>query len=225
MNNAIYPGNWVSPLSSYKGQPVVALPGRLYYHRVGYIKVTSTGAKEFDVIIPSPDKRPDEKPRPDIVGLTVPQNAYLYHVGLRVLDARQDRSKGTATSGLLWSNAADRIKLASAVTVGTTAGAITATGASTPPLDDTNGTIAPSGAEGSRFALITPVQVTASGGLTLKLYVDNGNTGSLAAGAGTLSSTLADGSYLVAEVAYFTEDGVADESVFGGLPNPVQASS
>lgn len=222
---AIYPGNWVAPLSSYQSQPVIALPGRVYYHRVGYVKVTAVGAKEFDVTIPSPDKRPDDKPRADIVGLTVPQNAYLYHVGLRVLDARKDRSKGTARSGLLWSNGADRIKLASAVTVGTTAGAITATTVSSPPLDDASLTIAPSGAAGSVFQIITPVLITQSGGLTLKLYLDNGNTGALAAGAGTLSSTEADGSYLVAEVAYYTEDGVSDESAFGGLPNPVQASA
>jgi hypothetical protein len=222
---AIYPGNWVAPLSSYQNQPVIALPGRVYYHRIGYVKVTSVGAKEFDVIIPSPDKRPDDKPRADIVGLTIPQNAYLYHVGLRILDARKDRSKGTARSGLVWGNASDRIKLASAVSVGTTAGAITATTASTPPIDDTSLTIAPSDAAGSRFQLITPVQVTQSGGLTLKLYVDNGNTTTPAAGTSTLSSNEADGSYLVAEACFYTEDGVSDESAFGGLPNPVQASS
>ena len=221
---AIYPGNWVAPLSSYQNQPVIALPGRVYYHRVGYVKVTSVGAQVFDVIIPSPDKRPDDKPRADITGLTVPQNAYLYHVGLRVLDARKDRSKGTARSGLLWSNGSDRIKLASAVSVGLTAGAITATTVSSPPLDDTSLTIAPSGAAGSVFQVITPVQITQSGGLTLKLYVDNGNTTTPATGSGSLSSTEADGSFLVAEVAYYTEDGVSDESVFGGLPNPTQSA-
>jgi hypothetical protein len=221
---SIYPGNWVAPLSSYQNQPVIALPGRVYYHRVGYVKVTSVGATSFDVIIPSPDKRPDDKPRADITGLVIPQNAYLYHVGLRILDARKDRSKGTARSGLTWSNGADRIKLASAVTVGTTAGAITATTASTPPLDDASLTIAPSGAAGSVFQVITPVLITQSGGLTLKLYLDNGSTGSLAAGAGTLSSTEIDGSFLIAEAAFYTEDGVSDESVFGGLPNPTQSS-
>lgn len=222
---AIYPGNWVAPLSSYQNQPVIALPGRVYYHRVGYIKVTSVGATAFDVIIPSPDKRPDDKPRADIVGLTIPQNAYLYQVGLRVLDARKDRGKGSPRSGLLWSVGTDRIKLASAVSVGTTAGAITATTASTPPLDDTSLTIAPSDAGGSRFSVITPVQITQSGGLTLKLYVDNGNTTTPTTGSGALSSTEADGSYLIAEACYYTEDGVADESFIGGLPTPVQTSS
>ena len=30
MAKKIYPGNWVTNLSSYQGQPVVAVPGRVY---------------------------------------------------------------------------------------------------------------------------------------------------------------------------------------------------
>lgn len=217
---AIYPGNWVAPLSSYQAQPVIALPGRVYYQRVGYIKVT-TAATSWDVIIPSPDKRQDDKPRADITGLVIPENAYLYSVGLRVLDARKDRGVGTARSGLVFSTATDRIKLANALGSGTTAGAITATTASTPPLVGTGGTVAPSGAAGSAFGQITPVKITASGGLTLKLYLDVGTAAT--APAGTLSSSEADGSYLIAEACYYIEDGVADESFIGGLPYPTQS--
>lgn len=214
-NKSIFPGNWVAPLSSYQSQPVIALPGRAYYQRTGYIKVT-TAATSWDVIIPSPDKRQDDKPRADITGLVVPQNAYLYSVGLRVLDARKDRERGTARSGLVFSTATDRIKLADALGSGTSAGAITATTASSTPLVGTGGTVAPSAAGVLPFSVITPVKITTAGGLTLKLYLDVGSAAT--APAGTLSSSEANGSYLVADVCYFVEDAVADESYFGGLP-------
>jgi hypothetical protein len=215
MTKKIFPGNYVNHLSTYQGQPIVAWPGRLFFHKIGYIKVDATARREFDVIIPSPDKRPDDKPRPDLVGLTVPENAYLYHVGLRILDARKDVSKGTARSGLVWGNASDRIKLASAVSVN--GAAITATTASTAPIDDTSLTAAPAS---SVFQAITPVKVTQNGGLTLKLYYDNGST-ALGNAAG-LTSNEPGGSFLIAEAAYFLEDAAADASAFGGLPGIVE---
>lgn len=213
MTKRIYPGNWVNPLSSYQGQPVVVEPGRLYYHKVGYIKVDGTARREFDVVIPSPDKRPDDKPRADITGLVVPNGAFLYHVGLRILDARKDTGKGTARSGLVWGNGSDRIKLASAVTVN--GAAITATTASTAPIDDTSLTAAP---QSSVFQVITPVLTTAE--LTLKLYYDNGSTG-LGNAAG-LTSTEPGGSYLIAEVAYYLPDEASSAYAFGGLPAVVE---
>jgi hypothetical protein len=215
MTKKIFPGNYVNYLSSYQGQPIVALPGRIYSHRIGYIKVDATAGREFDVIIPSPDKRPDDKPRPDIVGLTVPENAYLYHVGLRILDARKDLAKGAARSGLIWANGSDRIKLASAVTVN--GAAITATTASTAPVDDTSLTAAPSN---QVFQVITPVKITQSGGLTLKLYYDNGSTA--LGNASGLTSLEPGGSFLVAEVAYYLEDQTPGPEAFGGLPAIVE---
>lgn len=210
----IYPGNWVNQLSTYQGQPVIALPGRRFYHKVGYIKVTSAATLEFDVIIPSPDKRSDDKPRPDITGMVVPSGAYVYHLGLRILDARKDTSRGTARSGLVWGNGADRIKLASAVSVGSAA--ITATTLSTTPIDDTALTAAP---QSSVFQVITPVLTTQE--MTLKLYYDNGTTG--AGNAAGLTSSEANGSYLVAEVAYYIPDEASDTSAFGGLPGIVES--
>lgn len=214
MTKKIFPGNFVNYLSSYQGQPILAIPGRTYFHKVGYIKVDSTARREFDVTIPSPDKRPDDKPRPDLVGLTVPNGAYLYHIGLRILDARKDTGKGTARSGLVWGDGADRIKLASAVTVN--GAAITATTASTAPINDTSLTAAP---QSSVFGVITPVQTSAE--LTLKLYYDNGSTG-LGNAAG-LTSLEPGGSYLVAEVAYYLPDEAVDASAFGGLPAVVES--
>ena len=77
MAKKIYPGNQVTRLRSYNSLPgnnalnpvgVVALPGRIYYNIVGYAQVTATGGTVFPIIIPSPDRRGDDKPRPDITG-------------------------------------------------------------------------------------------------------------------------------------------------------------
>ncbi len=57
MAKKIFPGNWVTTLSSYQGQPVVAVPGRQYFQKIGYALVDSTGGTEFAVTIPSPDMR------------------------------------------------------------------------------------------------------------------------------------------------------------------------
>jgi hypothetical protein len=216
MTKKIFPGNFVNYLSSYQGQPIVAVPGRAYHHKIGYIKVDATARREFDVIIPSPDKRPDDKPRPDIVGLTVPNGAYLYHIGLRILDARKDLARGTARSGLIWGANGDRIKLASAVAVN--GAALTATTASTTPIGNISAQVLTAAPQGTAFGLVTAVQTSAE--LTLKLYYDNGTTG-LGDAAG-LTSQEPGGSFLVAEVAYFTLDGVPDQSAFGGLPAIVE---
>ena len=130
MAKRIYPGNYVNALSGHLGQSVVAQPGRLYYHKVGYAKVDATGGIVFDVIIPSPDKRTGtDKQQADITGMVVPVGASLYHLGIRVVDARKDKGVGTAFSGLVGTNT-NEIKLASAVNVA--GGALTATTASTP---------------------------------------------------------------------------------------------
>ena len=104
MAKKIFPGNWVTTLSSYQGQPVVAQPGRQYYQKIGYALVDSTGGTEFAVTIPSPDLRADDKVRANITGLTLPAGANVYHVGLRVPDMRKDKGVGTATSGLVGTN-------------------------------------------------------------------------------------------------------------------------
>ena len=213
MTKKIFPGNFVNYLSSYQGQPIVALPGRTFYHKIGYAKITSTVATSWDVIIPSPDKRSDDKPRADITGLVVPVGSYLYHVGLRILDARKDLGKGTARSGITFESGADRIKLASAVSVGSAA--ITATTAATTPIDDASLTVAP---QSSTFEVITPVLTTTSD-MTLKLFCDNGTTG---LGTG-LSTSEPGGVCVICEVAYYTIDECPDASAFGGLPGVVES--
>tara|TARA_B100001250_G_scaffold403448_1_gene418013 strand:- start:6955 stop:7590 length:636 start_codon:yes stop_codon:yes gene_type:complete len=198
MAKKIYPGNWVTNLSSYQGQPVVACPGRVYYHKVGYALVTSTGATEFAVTIPSPDMRGDDKVRADITGLTIPSGANVYHVGLRVPDMRKDLGVGTAASGLVGTNG-DTIAVKDAAA--SAAATISTTVVSSPTIAVASLTIAPtSGKKGIVTAAVL------AGAETLKVYVRN------AAGNGTgsaLSSTQTGGTPIIVEVSYFIDDEVA----------------
>ena len=199
MAKKIFPGNWVTTLSSYQGQPVVAVPGRQYFQKIGYALVDSTGGTEFAVTIPSPDLRADDKVRANITGLTLPAGANVYHVGLRVPDMRKDKGVGNATSGLVGTNT-DTIAVKPAA--GDAADTISTTVVSTPTIAVASTTIAPTSAKKGVVAA-----QTLAGAETLKVYVRN------AAGNGTgsnLSSTAAGGTPIIVEVAYFVEDDVAD---------------
>lgn len=200
MAKKIYPGNWVTELSSYQGQPVVAIPGRVYYQIIGYALVNATGGTSFDITIPSPDLRGDDKPRANITGLTLPAGANVYHVGLRVPDLRKDRGVGTAFSGLVGTNT-NRLKVADALANDDT---ITATAVATASsaVAVASGTVAP---VATTKGLITPVALT--GAETLKVFVTD-NTGT-AAGS-TLTSSATGGTPIVVEVCYYLEDVAPD---------------
>ncbi len=195
MAKKIFPGNWVTQLSSYQGQPVVAVPGRVYYHKVGYALVGSTGATEFAITIPSPDRRSDDKPRADITSLVLPSGANVYHVGIRVPDMRKDRGVGSATTGLVGTTG-DTIAIKDAAA--SAAATISTTVVSTPTIAVASSTIAPSAAT---KGIVTPAIL--AGAETLKLWVRN------AAGNATgsaLSSTTTGGTPIIAEVCYYVED-------------------
>ena len=198
MAKKIFPGNWVTTLSSYQGQPVVAAPGRQYYQKIGYALVDGTGGTEFDVTIPSPDMRADDKVRANITGLTIPAGANVYYVGVRVPDLRKDRAVGSAVSGLVGTNG-DTIAVKDAA--GSAADTISTTVVSTPTIAVANATIAPTSAKKGVVEA-----KTLAGAETLKVYVRNaaGN------GAGTaITSSQAGGTPIIVEVAYFVEDDVA----------------
>ena len=199
MAKKIFPGNWVTTLSSYQGQPVVAVPGRQYYQKIGYALVDSTGGTEFAVTIPSPDMRADDKVRANITGLTIPAGANVYHVGIRVPDMRKDRAVGTATSGIVGTNT-DTIAVKDAAA--SAAGTISTSVVSSPVLTVASTTIAPASAKKGEVEA-----KTLAGAETLKVYVRN------AAGNGTgtaITSTQAGGTPIIVEVAYFVEDDVPD---------------
>jgi hypothetical protein len=200
MAKKIYPGNYVNRLSAYQGQPAVCMPGRVYYHITGYALVDSTGGTSFDVIIPSPDKRSDDKPRANITGLVLPSGANVYFLGLRVPDMRKDRAVGSAFTGLVGTNT-NRLKLADAVAndnVLTT----TTLATSSASIAVASTTVAPATAVKS---VVTPV--TLAGSETLKVYVTDA-TGT-AAGS-TLTSSLTGGTPIICEVAYFLDDVVGE---------------
>lgn len=198
MAKKIFPGNWVTNLSSYQGQPVVAIPGRVYYHKVGYALVDSEGGTEFDVTIPSPDMRGDDKVRADLTSMTIPSGAVVYSVGIRVPDTRKNKDAGDATSGLSGTNT-DTIALKDAAA--SAADTISATVVSTPTIAVADTTIAPASAKNG---VVTGSAL--SGAETLKVFVRNaaGN------GAGsTLSSTATGGTPIICEVSYYLDDAVA----------------
>lgn len=206
MAKKIYPGNYVNNLASYanpnqSGVPtgVVSLPGRIYYHIVGYALIpygSAAAATSFQVTIPSPDRRLDDKPRVDQTSLVLPSGAKLYHVGIRVPDLRKDRGTGTAFSGIVGVNT-DRLKLADALA---NDDAMTTTTVSTPSASVVvaNTTIAPVSAI---KASVTPV--TLAGSETLAVYVTN-STGT-AAGTAMYSSVIG-GTPIIVEAAYYLED-------------------
>lgn len=201
MAKKIYPGNYVNRLSSFQGQPVVAQPGRVYYHITGYALVSSTGGTSFDVIIPSPDRRTDDKPRADITGLSIPAGANVYHLGLRVPDMRRDRAIGTASSGLV-GTATNRLKLADALANDDALTATDLSTASSAVVVSAGGTIAP---VATTKTVITPVAKT--GAETLKVWV---TTSAGTAAGSTLTSSISGGTPIIVEVAYYLTDDVAD---------------
>ena len=63
----IYPGNYVNQLSSWQFQPVAALPGRLYYHQIGYALIpddANDADNEFGVMPTSGIYRSQEQQTP-----------------------------------------------------------------------------------------------------------------------------------------------------------------
>jgi hypothetical protein len=199
MAKTIYPGNYVNRLSGYQNQAVLAEPGRAFYQVLGYALIGSTGANSFDITIPSPDLRADDKPRPDRVGLTVPIGAQLYSIGFRIPDMRRDRSVGTAISGLVGTDT-NRLKLADALANDNTiTTANVATSSALAPVAST--TITP---RQVRQSLVTPVVLAAAE--TLRLFVTD-STGTVA--GSNLTSNQVGGTPIIVEVNYMLDDDVA----------------
>lgn len=201
----IYPGNYVTQLSSYQFQPVQALPGRLYYDVVGYAKIVDDANQannEFSIIVPSPDLRPDDKPRLDRgTPLIVPEGAKVYHVGLRVPNMRKEGSTGynCGCKTFIKATDGDRLKLGSAVNApaGFTADAI-ATDATDFEAED-NTFPCSSTVQGALDSAV----VELTGDTELKLFVTN------AAGTGlgnNVYSTFQSGTLVVCQVCYWFDD-------------------
>ena len=199
----IYPGNYVNQLSSYQFQPVQAIPGRLYYDVVGYAVIPDDARlanNTFDVIVPSPDLRPVDKPRLDRGSpLVIPAGAKIYHLGLRVPNMRKQGHTGSSCGCDSYIVATDdnELKLASAVNAAT---GITATAASTDP-NDIVADDSTFGCASTVQGVITPVANTAD--LTMRLYVTT--TAGNALGS-NIYSTFQSGTLVVCQVCYWFDD-------------------
>lgn len=237
----IFPGNAVNHVASYalpnpdfaaagraagapqdrKHQALMFAPGWQAVRKVGFVKIDETVGTEYDVTIPSPDTRSDDKVRADIKGLHIPQNAICYRAGFRVLPLNaqpgyysQGARAALSTSGIVGTNT-DKVVLASAAPASSAAASIGATAITTA----TNGSavivadgVVPVVEQKVQTAFGAPVVITQSGGLTLKLYSANSLVN--AAGSG-LSSTFLGGVYVVCEACYLVQEELADaEAVF-----------
>lgn len=87
----LHPGNQINRLSGYNGEGVYAWPGIEAFESIGYIKVGNLAAdkanyKSFDITIPSPDRRPDDRVRDNRTSLVVSASsarpAYVYSVSI-----------------------------------------------------------------------------------------------------------------------------------------------
>ena len=89
----LQPGNQINRLSSYNTEGVHGWPGLDFFELIGFIKVsnksgTKANFKSFDITIPSPDRRPDDRVRDDRTSLVVQASsanpAYVYQASLAI---------------------------------------------------------------------------------------------------------------------------------------------
>ena len=91
----LFPGNQINRLSGFNGEGVYAWPGVEAYEQIGYVKISNLAAdkanfKSFDIIVPSPDRRPDDRVRDNRTSLVVPASAArpTYVVGASIAVAQ-----------------------------------------------------------------------------------------------------------------------------------------
>jgi hypothetical protein len=89
----LQPGNQINRLSSYNTEGVYGWPGVEAYEMIGYVKIDNLAAtkasfKSFDIIVPSPDRRPDDRVRDNRTSLVVQASAarpsYIYGASIAV---------------------------------------------------------------------------------------------------------------------------------------------
>ena len=83
----LQPGNQINRLSSFNTEGVYGWPGLEFYELIGYLKVDSTtGITSGDLIVPSPDRRPDDRVRDNRTSLVVQADsdrpAYVYQTSI-----------------------------------------------------------------------------------------------------------------------------------------------
>ena len=89
----LQPGNQIKKLSGYNDEGVFGWPGIEAFELIGFAKVTNLSAdkasyKSFDLTVPSPDRRPDDRVRDDRTTLVVQASsdrpAYVYGASIGI---------------------------------------------------------------------------------------------------------------------------------------------
>jgi len=89
----LQPGNQINKLSGYNDEGVFGWPGIEAFELIGFAKVTNLSAdkasyKSFDLTVPSPDRRPDDRVRDDRTTLVVQASsdrpAYVYGASIGI---------------------------------------------------------------------------------------------------------------------------------------------
>jgi hypothetical protein len=89
----LHPGNQINRLSGYNNEGVYAWPGVEAYELIGYVKIDNLAAdkasfKSFDITVPSPDRRPDDRVRDNRTSLVVRASsdrpAYVYGASIAI---------------------------------------------------------------------------------------------------------------------------------------------
>ena len=89
----LQPGNQINRLSGYNDEGVFGWPGIDAFELIGFVKITNlSGAKanfkSFDLTVPSPDRRPDDRVRDDRTSLVVQASsdrpAYIYGASIGI---------------------------------------------------------------------------------------------------------------------------------------------
>ena len=89
----LQPGNQINKLSGYNDEGVFGWPGIEAFELIGFAKVTNLEAdkasfKSFDLTVPSPDRRPDDRVRDDRTTLVVQASsdrpAYVYGASIGI---------------------------------------------------------------------------------------------------------------------------------------------
>ena len=89
----LQPGNQINRLSGYNDEGVFGWPGLEAFELIGFAKVTNLSAtkasfKSFDLTVPSPDRRPDDRVRDDRTSMVVQADAdrpaYIYGASIGI---------------------------------------------------------------------------------------------------------------------------------------------
>jgi hypothetical protein len=89
----LHPGNQINRLSAYNNEGVYGWPGIEAFELIGYVKIDNLSAakasfKSFDITVPSPDRRPDDRVRDNRTSLVVRAStlrpAYVYGASIAI---------------------------------------------------------------------------------------------------------------------------------------------